>query len=143
MKKFEFNMQKILDLREFEEKQAQLELGKAVARETEIQKTLEMIAQQRLNTMTSSEDIDDINQLYKMNTYLLLLEQRKEHLLQELTQAKLVTEEKREEMKQAMMKVKALEKLKEARFEEWSLENKKKEAVELDDINNSKIYRSE
>jgi len=143
MKKFEFNMQKILDLREFEEKQAQLELGKAVARETEIQKTLEMIAQQRLNTMTSSEDIDDINQLYKMNTYLLLLEQRKEHLLQELTQAKLVTEEKREEMKQAMMKVKALEKLKEARFEEWSLKNKKKEAVELDDINNSKIYRSE
>ena len=143
MKKFEFNMQKILDLREFEEKQAQLELGKAVARETEIQKTLEMIAQQRLNTMTSSDDIDDINQLYKMNTYLLLLEQRKDHLLQELTQAKLVTEEKREEMKQAMMKVKALEKLKEARFEEWSLENKKKEAVELDDINNSKIYRSE
>lgn len=143
MKKFEFNMQKILDLREFEEKQAQLELGKAVARETEIQKTLEMIAQQRLNTMTSSDDIDDINQLYKMNTYLLLLDQRKDHLLQELTQAKLVTEEKREEMKQAMMKVKALEKLKEARFEEWSLENKKKEAVELDDINNSKIYRSE
>ena len=41
-----------------------------------------------------------------------------------------------------MLKVKALEKLKEARQRDWALENKRKEEKELDDIVNSKQFRT-
>ena len=63
-------------------------------------------------------------------------------LLKELAQAQLETEQKREKMKDAMLKVKALEKLKEARQRDWALENKRKEEKELDDIVNSKQFRT-
>ncbi|WP_149553750.1 flagellar export protein FliJ [Treponema pectinovorum] len=142
MKKFSFNMQKILDLREFEQDQAQIELGKAISHEASIDNTLEMVARQKVSTVKEADGISDLNELFTANQYLNLLEQRKEKLLQEKTQAQLVTQQKREEMKDAMMKVKALEKLKQARKEEWKAETKRKEEKETDDINNSKIFRS-
>ena len=141
MKKFVFNMQKILNLRKFEEKQAQTELGKAVSKEAQLQNTLDMVAQQRVKTVKTGDGMQNALELYNLNNYLALLDQRKETLLKELTQAHLETEQKREQMKQAMLKVKALEKLKESRQNEWALENKRKEAVELDDIVNSKHSR--
>ncbi len=135
-------MQKILDLREFEQDQAQIELGKAISHEASIDNTLEMVARQKVSTVKEADGISDLNELFTANQYLNLLEQRKEKLLQEKTQAQLVTQQKREEMKDAMMKVKALEKLKQARKEEWKAETKRKEEKETDDINNSKIFRS-
>lgn len=134
-------MQKILDLREFEEKQAQAELGKAVSREATIDSTLEQVAQQKVSTVKGADGVFELNELLTANRYLTLLEQRKEKLLKEKTEAHLETEQKREEMKKAMMKVKALEKLKEARKAEWTAENKRKEEKETDDINNSKVLR--
>ena len=122
MQKFVFNMQKILNLRKFEEKQAQAELGKAVSAEARIQDTLDLLAEQNVQTVKNSKGIKDV--------------------LEELAQAQLETEQKREKMKDAMLKVKALEKLKEARQRDWALENKRKEEKELDDIVNSKQFRT-
>lgn len=141
MKKFVFSMQKILNLRQFEEKQAQSELGKAVTKEAQIQSTLDMVAEQRVQTVKTADSIKNAFELYSLNNYLALLDQRKEKLLQELTSAHLETEEKRQKMKEAMLKVKALEKLKETRQNDWKLENARREAVELDDIVNSRQAR--
>lgn len=140
MKKFVFNMQKILNLREFEEEQARIELGKAVGEETRIKDTLELVAKQRIAAARSADGMDNISALYAVNNYIALLDQRKDMLLEELSKAQLVTEEKREIMKAAMTKVKALEKLKDARKKEWALENKRKEDKELDDIINSRRF---
>lgn len=142
MQKFVFNMQKILNLRKFEEKQAQAELGKAVSAEARIQDTLDLLAEQNVQTVKNSKGIKDVLELHNLNNYLRLLTQRKEQLLKELAQAQLETEQKREKMKDAMLKVKALEKLKEARQRDWVLENKRKEEKELDDIVNSKQFRT-
>ncbi len=140
MKKFVFNMQKILNLREFEEEQARIELGKAVGEETRIKDTLELVAKQRIAAARSADGMDNISALYAVNNYIALLDQRKDMLLEELSKAQLVTEEKREIMKDAMTKVKALEKLKDARKKEWALENRRKEDKELDDIINSRRF---
>lgn len=141
VQKFVFNMQKILNLRKFEEKQAQAELGKAVSAETRIQDTLNLIARQNVQTVQNASGIKNPLELYNLNNYLRLLSQRKEKLLQELAQAHIETEQKREKMREAMLKVKALEKLKEVRQNEWAQENKRREEKELDDIANSKQLR--
>ena len=141
MQKFVFNMQKILNLRKFEEKQAQAELGKAVSAETRIQDTLNLIARQNVQTVQNASGIKNPLELYNLNNYLRLLSQRKEKLLQELAQAHIETEQKREKMREAMLKVKSLEKLKEVRQNEWAQENKRREEKELDDIANSKQLR--
>lgn len=133
-------MQKILNLREFEEEQARIELGKAVGEETRIKDTLELVAKQRIAAARSADGMDNISALYAVNNYIALLDQRKDMLLEELSKAQLVTEEKREIMKAAMTKVKALEKLKDSRKKEWALENKRKEDKELDDIINSRRF---
>ena len=121
--------------------QAQAELGKAVTKEAQIQSTLDMVAEQRVQTVKTADSIKNAFELYNLNNYLALLDQRKEKLLQELTSAHLETEEKRQKMKEAMLKVKALEKLKETRQNDWKLENARREAVELDDIVNSRQAR--
>ena len=141
VQKFVFNMQKILNLRKFEEKQAQAELGKAVSAETRIQDTLNLIARQNVQTVQNASGIKNPLELYNLNNYLRLLSQRKEKLLQELAQAHIETEQKREKMREAMLKVKALEKLREVRQNEWAQENKRREEKELDDIANSKQLR--
>lgn len=133
-------MQKILNLREFEEEQARIELGKAVGEETRIKDTLELVAKQRIAAARSADQMDNIGSLYAVNNYISLLDQRKDMLLEELSKAQLVTEEKREIMKAAMTKVKALEKLRDSRKKEWVLENKRKEDKELDDIINSRRF---
>ena len=134
-------MQKILNLRKFEEKQAQAELGKAVSAETRIQDTLNLIARQNVQTVQNASGIKNPLELYNLNNYLRLLSQRKEKLLQELAQAHIETEQKREKMREAMLKVKALEKLREVRQNEWAQENRRREEKELDDIANSKQLR--
>ena len=108
MKKFAFSMQKVLDLREFERKQAEAELGRALAEETKIQQTLEMIAQARVDSVSAADNMHDLHELYNVNQYFALLDQRKEQLLQELAQAKIVTEQKRDVMREAMKKCKVL-----------------------------------
>ena len=47
MKKFVFSMEKILDLREYEEKQAQIELGKAIADAEKIRQQLNFVATEK------------------------------------------------------------------------------------------------
>ncbi len=131
-------MQKILDLREFEKKQAQNELGKAVAEENRIEDTLKMIAQKRIDTVSASDELRDINSLYGAGRYMQLLDSRKDKLLEELAQAKIITEQKREVLREAMQKVKVLEKLKENRFKKWKKEFQLAEDNASDDIVTSK-----
>ena len=139
MKKFTFSMQKVLDLREFERKQAEAELGRALAEENRIQQTLEMIAQQRVNSIAAADSMRDLHELYNVNQYFALLDQQKEQLLEELARAKIVTEEKRDEMRKAMKKCKVLEQLKDSRHTAWKKEVLAEEENTIDDIVTSRF----
>ena len=134
-------MQKILELREFEKKQAEQELGKAVAEETKIQNTLDLIAQQRIASAQSVKGVTDLYVLVGAENHVEFLDSKTEELLKQLTEAKLVTEQKREAMKKAMQNVSVLEKLRDARKAEWQEEVKRAEAKEIDDSNNSRYKK--
>ncbi len=134
MKRFHFSLQKVLDFREFEKKQAQVELGKAVAEETKIQDTLDLIAHKRVETVAKADQMNDLGSLYNVNLYFQFLDQQKEKALEDLSKAKIVTDQKRQVMREAMKKTKVLENLKEHRIQEWKKENIKMEENQIDDI---------
>lgn len=134
MKRFTFNLQKVLDLRNFEMEQAELELGKANAEVNRIQKQLDTIASQRVNVSKQIAGTKDFSLYSNANQYFTFLDKKKEQFLEEIAQAQLVADEKREILKEKMQKVKVLEKLKEKKIAEWKKESLKEEELSMDDV---------
>ncbi len=145
MKKFKFSMEKILTLREFEQKQAELELGKANARVTQIQNQLNEIAKNKiLVTKENDEPSSDFLAKSKSQIYINFLDQKKEEYLKQLVEAQMIAEQKREIVKQAMQKVKVLEQLQERKKLEWKKEIEKEEELSNEDIStNLFAYKSD
>ncbi|WP_308510723.1 flagellar export protein FliJ [uncultured Treponema sp.] len=134
MKKFSFSMQKILDLRIFEQRQAEMELGKANAEVARIQGELESIAKRKVSTIKNFDTNTDFLIQAEIQSFFFMLEQKKEKFLEELATAQIAADEKREVVRQAMQKVKVLEKLKENKFRQWKKDSLKAEELAADDI---------
>lgn len=134
MKKFSFSMQKILDLRIFEQSQAEMELGKANAEVARIQGKLESIARRKVSTIKNFDTNTDIFVQSEIQAFFFMLEQKKEKFLEELAAAQIAADEKRELVRLAMQKVKVLEKLKENKFHQWKKDSLKAEELAADDI---------
>lgn len=134
MKKFSFELEKVLEFRTFEQQQAEGELAKALAVETEINNNLKTIAQQYAalkSQMKGNRNIDDI---MSQSQYNNLLEYQKEELLKQLAEANIVTEQKREILRECMKKTTALEKLKEQQKADWKAAADYEDATLLDDL---------
>ena len=134
MKKFIFELEEILNVRAFEQQQAEVELGKALAEEQRIQNQLDNLAMNQIKTqkeMKGSTNFQDIANASQFYTYV---RNQKEKLLSELTQAKIITEEKRNILKSAIQKTDALKDLKEQQFYEFKEEAKRREQIEMDNI---------
>lgn len=138
MKKFNFEFEQILEYRNFEKKQAEGELAKALAEETRINDNLKQIALQYSNLKNQMEGSFDFHDVMSQNRYVNLLEYQKEELLKQLAQAKLVTEEKRKKLGEIIKKTTALEKLKENQLEIYKENEKTEEKKFLDDMSNKK-----
>lgn len=141
MKKFNFSLEKVQNLKEFKKKQAEMELGKAVQEESKIQDTLDMIARKKVDTIRAADEMKDIGSLYSVQHYFSLLEERKEVAIENLTRAKVVTDEKRAAMERAMREVKAIENFREMKKSEWKKEQQKEEENTIDEIVTSKYNR--
>ncbi|MBO5730503.1 MAG: flagellar export protein FliJ [Treponema sp.] len=128
MKRFSFSMQKILDIREFTERQAQIELGQAVAEVNRINEELESVAQEKLRMLQINLKSASLNEFLVHENYMKRLELTKERLLEELAAAQLVVDEKREIFAEAMKQRKILSNLKEKQFAQY-----KKEALVAED----------
>ena len=136
MKKFSFELQKVLEYRNFEKEQAEGELSKAIAAETEINENLKTIAQQYAAakaSMRGSRNFDDVISLSQYNN---LLEYQKEKLLKQLAEAKLITEQKREVLRECMKKTTALEKLRDRQLDDWKAAADYEESEAMDEIKN-------
>ena len=142
MKKFVFSLQKVLDLREFEEEKAKLELGKAVAEMERIKKLLAENAQNRVNAGYSRRDVSDVLSLQQIENYILGLDLKKEKLLEELASAELIFEKKRDLFTEAMQAREVLTKLKDKQLSEYKKDALKQEENALDDITNGKVANS-
>ena len=134
MKKFVFSLQKVLELREYEEDKAKLELGKAVAELERIKRLLQEVAQNRVKANLSRKDITDVIVLMNIENYIIGLDAKKEKLLEELIMAQMFFEEKRDLYTKAMQDREVLSKLKEKQLSEYKKEVLKEEENALDDI---------
>ncbi len=139
MKKFVFELQKVLEFRDFEKKQAEGELAKALAVETEIQNNLKTIAQQMINLDRYMKGSVDFADVISMSQNKSLLNYQKEELLKQLAQAQLVTQEKREILTECIKKTTALEKMKEMQLSQYKEEQKLIEKKRIEQLANNKI----
>lgn len=139
MKKFTFNLEEILTFRKSEETIAEGELGRALAKEKEIQDNINLLAAQKVTTMQALKGSKSVKELANGTNYLTFLAKQTESLLEDLAAARLVTEEKRAALTKAIQKTTALTKLKEKQFSEYKLELQHEEDNTLDDIITSRI----
>ena len=137
MKRFEFRLEKLLNLREFYEHQAEIELAHAIAHKDYIDIELKQIA--KLKVKTGSEfnpesDKIDITDLHNAQNYIILLDKKKDELLEKLVIAEQIIEKKRKIYIEAASKRKVISKLKEKKRALWEKENIKAEETYIDDI---------
>ncbi|MBR2362666.1 MAG: flagellar export protein FliJ [Spirochaetaceae bacterium] len=128
MKRFSFSLQKILDIREFAERQAQIELGRAVAEVNRINSDLEAVAQEKLRMIHQKQQEMTLNDFVVRENYMKRLELTKERLLEELAAAQLVVDEKRELFAEALKQRKILSNLRDKQYAQY-----KKDALVAED----------
>lgn len=134
MKKFVFELENILDIRRFQQQQAEIELGKALAEEKEVQDQLDRLAKQKVQVSSAMKGSVNFADIANANQFYAFVRNRSELLMNELAQLKLVTDEKRNALQKAMQKTDSLENLKEQQKEEFVAAEKKREMREIDDI---------
>ena len=137
MKRFTFELQKVLEYRNFEKQQAEGELAKALAVETEINDNLKKVAENYAAVKAQMKGSLNFQDVMAQSQYNNLLEHQKEELLKQLAQTKLVTEQKREVLRECMKKTTALEKLKEQQLADWKQAADYEEAELLDEVKNT------
>lgn len=116
MKRFSFSLQKILDIREFAERQAQIELGRAVAEVNRINSDLEAVAQEKIRMINQKPQEMTLNDFVVRENYMKRLELTKERLLEDLAAAQLVVDEKREIFAEALKQRKILSNLRDKQY---------------------------
>jgi len=148
MKRFRFDLEKVLELRRYREQEAKIELGRAISVLTEIENKIRHNAvcrvqagQERFSGLAVAEAGANFGatgagalSMFAWNCYILRLEQEAERLLEEAAQAELVVEEKRALYIEASRELKVMEKLREKREGEYRKEMFAVQTAEMDDL---------
>lgn len=134
MKRFSFELEEILNIRKFEQSQAEVELGKALAEEQKIQNELDSLARHQAEIQSKMKGSTNFNDIANAADFYSFVRNKKENLLSELAKAKILSEQKRDVLKKAIQKTDSLEKLKEDQFEEFKENEKRREQSEMDNI---------
>ena len=137
MKRFKFNMEKILQLRKSKEEECKLALGQAMSVLNKIENDIKMTAHKK-HDAASQRFINPLD-TSSWEIYILRLEQEAEKLSRQAAQAEIVVEEKRAIYLEAQKELKAMEKLKEKRQKEYRKEYFKNEMNQVDEITASRL----
>ena len=103
MKKFRFELEDVLQFRKFERQQAEIELGKALAVEREIQDKLDNLAAQQVEVAEKSKGSKDFQDIANAYRFYDFVRAQTEYLMNEMSKAKIVSDEKREILRAAEM----------------------------------------
>lgn len=139
MKKFSFSLNKVLSLRIFYEKEAEIALSRAVSERDITKRKIEDIDVEVLRcSPIFSQDLD-LSVLISAENYVKGLKIKKMELQRELItlekKVKLCIEEYTEKSKDR----KILERLKEKKLEEWKMTFNKEEIISIDEIVSTRI----
>lgn len=141
MKRFVFSLQKILDLRQFEEDRLKIELGRAVSVVNRIKKRLAEAAENRMSAALSRSVCADINEMRMIENYIAGLDALKGRLLLELADAEAEVEKRRAVFIEAMKQRKVLTSLRDKQFAEYKKSVQRIEDLILDDIGSLRYER--
>lgn len=138
MKRFNFPLNKILSLRTFYEKQAEIELQEATGRRDLVKMEIENIdINVKEASLLFSQKVE-VNILIATENYIKALKLRKLQLQTELIEAERNVKVCIEKYQRALRERKVLEGLKEKRLQEWKIESQKEEILSIDEIISAK-----
>ena len=134
MKRFSFNLEKVLKLREHNENEAKIILGRALSILHELENKLMLLAKELSSASNAQfQPGNNVNLMQQYMFYILRLENTKEVLLEECAKAELEVEKARNDFIEASRERKVLDKLKEKREKEYRKEVQREETLLLDD----------
>jgi flagellar FliJ protein len=144
MKRFVFKLEKILQLRKYEEQEAKIELGRALSALAAIEARLRSLAEERVQAAADQfSSSSSAAMIHQYMLYLLRLDQTKEALLKDAALAEQKAEEAREVFKEAFQNRQMLDKLKEKKEKEYKEEREAEENKAIDDIAGNLRRRAE
>ena len=141
MKKFTFPLEDVMKYREYLQNEAELALGKAMAVEHDIEMRLDEVASQYASLAEKMRGSIDFNAIARANDFYAFLDQQKTYLLEKMAEAKLVSEQRRKEMQDAMQKTEGLHKLRERQFDEYRDAEMNEANDVADDVTNARSAR--
>ena len=135
MKAFTFGLEKVLNLRKFNEDEAKIELGRAIGVLADLESRLFSLARERVRAAAAQfAPGNDAGIIQQYMFYITRLDNIKEQLLQDIALAEMKVEEAREAFLEASKERKVLDKLKEKRQKEYRKTVLTEETKILDDI---------
>ncbi|GHV77058.1 hypothetical protein AGMMS49942_18790 [Spirochaetia bacterium] len=135
MKRFKFGLRKVLELREHAEKEAEIELGKAVGALTLLERHIAQVAEERSGAAAKRFAPENgLADMQSYERYILRLDRTRDTLLMDAAKAELVVAEKRDIYMEAARDRKALDKVRERRQGEYRKFALAEENKELDDV---------
>jgi flagellar FliJ protein len=132
MKRFKFNLESILKLRESKEEECKLALGKAVSILNKIENEIKETAVKRHSA--ALQRFVEAAEAASWELYILRLGQLSDRLTEQAAKAQLVVEEKRSVYLETQKELKAMEKLKEKQQKEYRKEMLDYQMAEIDDL---------
>jgi flagellar FliJ protein len=135
MKRFSFDLEKVLELRSYREREAEIALGKAIGELTLIEQEIKSVTRERFQA--ASERFGPGNggmEIQRYDLYIRRLDAALDKRFKEAAQAELKVEEARLAFLEASREKKAMENLKERRQKEYRKTFLTEETRNLDDI---------
>jgi flagellar FliJ protein len=130
LKRYHFALQKVLQLRKYQEDESKIALGQSIGALTVIENNIKETSIKRHHA--ASERFADTVQMTGWDNYITRLDQQALRLAEDAARAELVVEEKRALYLEASIKRKAIDKLKEKREKEYRKEMFDSQASEMD-----------
>ena len=135
MKRFQFKLQKALELRTRRENDAKLELGRAIGTLSLLEQRISAVAEDRSRaTAERFAPENDISTIKQYDRYVLRLDAQKETLLSAAEKARGIVDEAREVFLETSRDRKVLDKVKERRMQEYRKLRLMDETKTTDDI---------
>ncbi len=142
MRTFQFNLEKILELRRYREQQCELKLGEATGRCNALNRQIHARSVRKKEIFVKRGDMGrDISSFLSVEYFTLRMDQEIEGLRNELEQAEAERRERQTEFLEASKKRKILDKLKDRKQRLYYREQLKAEQKALDDISSSMYIR--
>lgn len=143
MKRFRFNLEKILSLRANREHETELELGRAAGALSALENDLHGVAEAKHGAAALRfAQGRGMNEILSYELYIRRLDQTRDRLLERAAQAELAVEEARAAYLEASRDRKILDKLKERRKKEYRRVAFAEETKMLDDVSGGRTARS-